>query len=807
MAANNDGPRSVFTAPSTSGERAARNALTCANRDIDSYRRQLDAAILSLDISDKELANESRITLERAINVLLQLTDVSTTLEQNINTAIRAGQSLLGEADPFNIDAPDPPPIPNPNPPTAQAATDPLVNPDLTPVYADVASEDSGSVITVANRATNLIPRHPLSGLGSESSFQTVESTTGSVNQQEKQLEGSATPGTRHTADLPRNDAPENDPARNGSLEQVNSLNAKRFKLLTSRHELERQLEAVRQESELVDLEIDTINSVNEVLSDIGSLATRSKAESIRSWVGDACARTRAHNCTRTPQTHVAKPTQTQPPARETTRNLSKDNTRAHVQTAAHAQVPAAARAAAPPAPQFTPAQNPPAQSPSAQNPPVQNLHQFSPQATPFYPPQQPVYYYSPGAQNPLSPAPQVIMVPTPSSPNDVNTRLLNAHLQSNARDLIIQRRPAKSDRFAGKAQDFEAFFTQFEAVTDVDGVNDQIKYAELKHWTVGAANLAVGQFDTEKDSSKALKGAKAHLRKLFGRKLTTAKEMMDEVLSGAKLHENDFEAIDILILKIENTYRVACESNKEATFSTRETYRDILAKLPPMFTRKWAVWQTDSDDKYAESENPTHILGFSDFVRFCRRQNTINSNYRTLQKDAPPPRNSNSGAKPQGQKKVAATEISVGATETSVAATTTSRPHKKPGQNRTPNQQKKTFASAAATPPNTAGNTWQPKKPPNLMPAANTHSETGKKCQSCKTSNHSLDQCCDFLKKSYNDKKDIVLKNGLCFVCLVFGHLAESCTADVRCKQCEGKHNTAFHRNKPAQQDTEGQK
>ena len=109
----------------------------------------------------------------------------------------------------------------------------------------------------------------------------------------------------------------------------------------------------------------------------------------------------------------------------------------------------------------------------------------------------------------------------------DVATSLLNINLRGQSRDLAIQGRPPKDRRFSGqnKNQDFEAFVTQFEKATDLDGITDQIRYMELKHWVSGPAAIIVSQYESEKDSSLALKMAMERLAALFGRKLLSARQ------------------------------------------------------------------------------------------------------------------------------------------------------------------------------------------------------------------------------------------------------------------------------------------
>ena len=67
----------------------------------------------------------------------------------------------------------------------------------------------------------------------------------------------------------------------------------------------------------------------------------------------------------------------------------------------------------------------------------------------------------------------------------------------------MVQGRPHTQKRFAGgSAQDFESFLTQFEKVTNLEGVTDQMKFSELTHWVTGSASLVVSQSENEQDST-----------------------------------------------------------------------------------------------------------------------------------------------------------------------------------------------------------------------------------------------------------------------------------------------------------------
>ena len=68
-------------------------------------------------------------------------------------------------------------------------------------------------------------------------------------------------------------------------------------------------------------------------------------------------------------------------------------------------------------------------------------------------------------------------------------------------------------------------------------------------------------------------------------------------------------------------------------------------------------------------------------------------------------------------------------------------------------------------------------------------------KCSFC-NENHNLDSCSKFLEKSVLRRRDFVMKNALCFRCLLAVHVVSECRTESRCGECESKfHHTLLHK------------
>ena len=354
----------------------------------------------------------------------------------------------------------------------------------------------------------------------------------------------------------------------------------------------------------------------------------------------------------------------------------------------------------------------------------------------------------------------------------------------------MIQSQPPKENRFTGDdSQDFESFMTQFELATTLDGVTDQMIFGELKFWVAGNAKIAVTQYDNEKDHSEALRKAKAHLRREYGQRVLTARQMLDSLLTGGKLDQKDTEGICGLIVKLEQVHQRAIETDRERTFSTRETFKDILSKKLPFFTHKWAkIIENTEERRFYDST--IKELDFNDFIRYLRKSNKILMCKASLS-DAPAPSpKDGSGNKGAKNSKVAATSSEIAATGAEVASTSRPKPKGPPvGGN---GNQKKSFSSAVKQ----SGNGTTEVTSSSAV-KTNSSSAASGNCLACKNGKHDLDCCTEFLKKSKPDRKEFAKSNGLCYLCLAHGHMVSQCTEDVKCKECNKKHHSVFHREK----------
>ena len=67
------------------------------------------------------------------------------------------------------------------------------------------------------------------------------------------------------------------------------------------------------------------------------------------------------------------------------------------------------------------------------------------------------------------------------------------------------------------------------------------------------------------------------------------------------------------------------------------------------------------------------------------------------------------------------------------------------------------------------------------------------KPCAFCK-GDHVMETCEAIAKIPHKDKIELLKKNGLCFACLVRGHMSKECKKRLTCHSCEKKHPTVLH-------------
>ena len=65
--------------------------------------------------------------------------------------------------------------------------------------------------------------------------------------------------------------------------------------------------------------------------------------------------------------------------------------------------------------------------------------------------------------------------------------------------------------------------------------------------------------------------------------------------------------------------------------------------------------------------------------------------------------------------------------------------------------------------------------------------------CQYCKKPRHVLLNCRSFMSKTSDERREFIIKNGICFGCLRIGYKALICPNRLTCSKCDGRHPTCL--------------
>ena len=380
------------------------------------------------------------------------------------------------------------------------------------------------------------------------------------------------------------------------------------------------------------------------------------------------------------------------------------------------------------------------------------------------------------------------------TSSENVQKDILILQREQKAQDTIASRRPPKDKRFSGDdlRADFESYLNNFEKCLDVTGVTPLIKFLECQHWFVGTASLVVATYQNVKDPVEAWNFTIGHLKREFGRKKLTAKQLLDSLLAGPALNVNDIVVVRNFIVKLGQTHRRAQETKRDTTFNTNEIYDEILKKKFPAWKTRWHVEQSKHEERFGNDDGTmSKELTFEDFLTYLRRQNSIGEKkvisdpiVATSIKRA----NTKPGDKPP-QHKVAAINVeSVTPKATPQQNFAKSKNFKKGNKNTKDSHEKvekpKTYSHAISQPA---------KATSSAAPSTSTST-----CPSCESpSPHKLEDCRKFCGKNIEDKYTFVMSKGFCFLCLNRGHMAPQCTIEIKCGECDKKHHSLLHRPK----------
>ena len=65
--------------------------------------------------------------------------------------------------------------------------------------------------------------------------------------------------------------------------------------------------------------------------------------------------------------------------------------------------------------------------------------------------------------------------------------------------------------------------------------------------------------------------------------------------------------------------------------------------------------------------------------------------------------------------------------------------------------------------------------------------------CVFCRKKNHEIARCNMFIRKTADERRTFIMKEGLCFSCLKHGHRSRQCQNRKTCDRCKGRHPTSL--------------
>ncbi|XP_061753152.1 uncharacterized protein LOC133550969 [Nerophis ophidion] len=293
---------------------------------------------------------------------------------------------------------------------------------------------------------------------------------------------------------------------------------------------------------------------------------------------------------------------------------------------------------------------------------------------------------------------------------------------------------------FDGNILEYKSFIHSFEHMVESKTDNDKDRLQFLIQYTKGHAQKLIKSCEYM-SPDRGYQKAKRLLKENFGHDFKIACAYLDKVQTWPQIKAEDSKSLQEYAMFLRSCCNAMEDTDYMDELDTVANMRNIAFKLPFKLKENWR------NKAYEQQEEHNRRVRVLDLVSFIEKQARV-------------------AAHPVfGELRVQ---------EQSAIGKANARPSVKPQHSMSASS---SFATSIAISP-------MKSKP---------ESESEPICPLCKNK-HPLELCRLFIKKKHRDKLCFLKSQGMCFACLLIGHISSVCPNRQTCRLCKKSHPSVLH-------------
>lgn len=299
---------------------------------------------------------------------------------------------------------------------------------------------------------------------------------------------------------------------------------------------------------------------------------------------------------------------------------------------------------------------------------------------------------------------------------------------------------------FKGDPLEYRLFMRAFEHRIESKTENSKDRLYYLEQHTIGQPNdLVRGCFHM--DSDQGYPEAKRLLKERFGDKYKISMAYLDKALNWPAIKADDTKALEAYALFMTNCNNAMSDLEYLEEMENAANMRTIISKLPYRLRERFRSVAIDIQKKQDRRTK------FKDVVSFVNTQTEMAAHPVFGESLGQTKRQTERSS---GKKNITTLAIEV--------------------------KEKKVEKYAAG-----AGNKKAQEKGTNMDKAFK------RPCIFCQ-GDHTMEQCKKLQRKLHKEKPEFLKSKGLCFSCLIGGHMSNACEEKQSCQICSATHPTLLH-------------